>query len=64
MLADTLSTFTQHLDILPHEYLRRDLPSGCVIAITDTAASGLPTDNGVIPLKDFIAKEVIFWFSP
>lgn len=45
MLADTLSTFTQHLDILPHEYLRRDLPSGRVIAITDTAASGLPTND-------------------
>ena len=45
MLTDTLSTFTQHLDILPHEYLRRDLPSGRVIAITDTAASGLPTND-------------------
>lgn len=49
MLADTLSTFTQHLDILPHAYLRRDLPSGRVVVITDFDMSGLPrSDNWAV----------------
>lgn len=45
MLADTLSTFTQHLDVLPHAYLRRDLPSGRVVVVTDADCSGLPRPN-------------------